>query len=55
MWSFKDLNGDGLMDLVLHFDAKDLKFTETDERAVLNGKTLDGIPIVGSDKVKIRK
>ena len=55
MWSFKDLNGDGLLDLVLHFDAKDLNLTETDENAVLNGNTFDGIPITGSDSVKIGK
>ena len=35
MWSFKDLNHDGLLDLILLFDAKELKLTETDINAVL--------------------
>ena len=53
MPSFKDLNRDALLDLVLHFDTKDLNLIKTDEIAVLEGRTFKGIQFMGSDTVKI--
>jgi hypothetical protein len=51
-WSVKDVDGDGLNDLMLHFEI--IAYSETPaEKAVLRGKTLDGKYIQGYDYVKI--
>ena len=54
-FSFKDLNRDGRLDLMLHFEIKDLGLSVGDEIAVLEGQTFGGTPIMGSDTVKIVK
>ena len=55
-FSFKDLNRDGLLDLMLHFAIKDLvELSVGDKIAVLEGNTFEGTPIMGSDTVKIVK
>ncbi|MDA2913826.1 LamG domain-containing protein [Acidobacteriia bacterium AH_259_A11_L15] len=52
--SSQDVNGDGLLDLVCHFETLTLFFLEPgDTIAVLEGSTLDGTPIRGEDSVKI--
>ena len=53
MASLKDMNGDGLKDLVLHVVTQQLNLTVEDTKAVLEGETFDGTPIVGEDSVKV--
>ena len=49
----KDVNGDGLKDLVCIFRAKFTDLRMGDIKAHLKGKTTDGIPIKGSDEVVV--
>lgn len=53
MWSFEDVNGDGFIDMVVHVAASDLQLTETDTEAKLEGKTVDGSIIRGSEAIQI--
>ena len=53
MASLKDVNGDGLLDLVVHVSTEALELTEGDEEAELWGTTFDGTPIQGTDAVRI--
>jgi len=48
-----DINRDGLLDLFVHFETEDLKLSPADARVQLEGKTLDGVAIFGSDVVTI--
>lgn len=49
----EDVDGDGLVDLMLHFPTEDAGFTGSETEADLAGETTDGIPAVGSDSVKM--
>jgi hypothetical protein len=49
--SSADVNGDGLLDLVAHFDNTKLLLTVQDTQAILEGRTKDGIPIIGAGPV----
>jgi hypothetical protein len=49
----QDVNGDGLPDLVCHFYTSLTSFQIGDTMGYLQALTLDGIPIEGSDTVKI--
>jgi titin len=51
--SGEDVNSDGLLDLVCHLHTQDTGFQCGDTEGVLRGKTLDGVPIEGSDSVRI--
>lgn len=51
--SGEDVNGDGLLDLVCHFHTQDTGFQCGDTEGVLRGETLDGVPVEGSDSVRI--
>jgi hypothetical protein len=53
MTSFEDVNGDGLLDLVIHVSTSALQLSETDTEAVLEGKTSGGTPIRGQDTVRV--
>jgi len=53
MSSFEDVNGDGLKDIVVHFDITALELTVGDMEAFLEGETFDGIFIKGTDTVRI--
>lgn len=53
MASSEDVNGDGLLDLVVHVSTEGLQLTEGDAEAILNGRTFDGTPIQGSDSIQI--
>jgi hypothetical protein len=53
--SFQDVNGDGLMDLVLQIETEGLNLTLGDARAVLRGNTYGGTRIRGVDTVRVVK
>jgi hypothetical protein len=47
------VNGDGLPDLLCHFDTVKAAFQAGDTTGILKGKTLTGVPIQGSDTIRI--
>ena len=47
----EDVNGDGQLDLVLHFRTQDSGIQCGDTSVSITGQTLDGIPIQGSDSI----
>jgi hypothetical protein len=51
--SAEDVNGDGLLDQVCHFNTQDAGFQQGDTEGILRGLTVDGVPIEGRDSVKI--
>jgi len=51
----EDVNGDGLIDVVLHFETQDLDLQPDDTEACLTGKTLSGQEFKGCDSVNIVK
>ncbi|MFX0133498.1 MAG: TolB family protein [Candidatus Hodarchaeota archaeon] len=53
MSSFEDVNGDSLLDIVVHVDTTALELSEGDTEALLEGQTYDGMPIKGKDTVRI--
>jgi hypothetical protein len=53
MSSFEDVNGDGLLDLVVHISTQALELSENDTQAVLNGETFEGQKIRGTDSVRV--
>jgi hypothetical protein len=50
-----DINRDGLRDLICYFWTQKTDFDVGDTEGILKGKTKDGVPIWGSDSVKIVK
>lgn len=55
MASFEDVNGDGLLDIVVHVDTSALELALCDTDAILEGETFDGDKIRGIDTVRIVK
>ena len=53
MTSLADVNGDGLMDSILHFATEALTLTGADTEAVLEGTTTTGQLFRGVDTVRI--
>jgi hypothetical protein len=53
MASLEDVNGDGLLDLVLHFSTQALPRLTSDTEIALFGETFDGQLINGSDSIVI--
>ncbi len=53
MASLVDVNGDGLLDLVVHVSTEALQLSAGDTTAVVEGSTRDGFTIKGSDSVRI--
>jgi hypothetical protein len=49
----QDVNGDGLLDLVCHFDTPLTRFQTSDTKGVLEGKVLGGKNMMGNDSVMI--
>jgi hypothetical protein len=49
----QDVNGDGLLDLVCHFDTPSTQFQAGDTTGILEGKIVGGNSIMGSDAVII--
>lgn len=52
-WSKQDVDYDGDMDLLFHFDVKKLTLTNSSVEASLTGKTFDGTQVEGKDKVTV--
>ncbi len=53
MSSFEDVDGDGLLDIVVHVDTSALELAAGDTDAILEGETFDGVKIRGTDTVRI--
>jgi len=51
--SFEDVNLDGHVDLVFHFQTQDLQLTSISTEATLTGETTGGTPITGTDSVRV--
>jgi hypothetical protein len=51
--SFEDVNGDGLLDLVLHFSTQALSLNSSSTEATLTGSTDSGRCVTGTDSVNI--
>jgi len=53
-WAEEDVDNDGDMDLILHFDTQEVSFDSNETAiATLRGTTYDGKPIEGSDNLTI--
>lgn len=53
--SLEDVNGDGLLDAVFHFETQDVNLKLDDTEGCLSGKTLSGEKFWGCDSVRIIK
>lgn len=53
MTSFEDVNNDGIVDLMVHFETAALQLSTMDTEAVLEGETFNGTRIRGADTVKV--
>ena len=53
MAAYDDVNDDGLVDLVVHFEIPSLVLSEADEVAYLEGRTQDDKKIKGKDAVRV--
>ena len=51
--SAEDVNGDGRLDLVCHFENGKTGFRDGDTEGILRGNTITGVPIEGRDAVRI--
>ena len=51
----EDVDGDGQLDLVLHFETRDIGLAAGDVEACLDGTTFRGDAIHGCDAVRIKK
>ena len=49
----EDVNGDGLLDLVCHFETSAAGFQPGDTHGILKGRTLSGVPLKGSDSIRV--
>jgi hypothetical protein len=49
---FKDVDGDGDLDLLFHFRTRETGIAPGDTEACLTGQTYDGVPIMGCDSVR---
>jgi hypothetical protein len=52
-FSFQDVNGDGLLDLLVHISIDELQLSATDTQATLSGQTFGGQSFSGTDSVKV--
>ena len=52
-FSYKDVNADGVADLVLHFRIQDLQLTSSNTEVTLTAKLRDGGSITGTDSIRI--
>lgn len=49
----EDVNGDGRLDLVCHFDTRRTAFQQGDTSGILNGTTMSGGSLKGTDAIRI--
>ncbi len=49
----EDVNGDGLLDLMCHFNTQSTGFILGDTKGYLKGKTVNGASFAGSDQIRI--
>jgi predicted amidohydrolase YtcJ len=52
-WIWQDVDGDGDLDMLFHFDTQSLGLTPTSTHATLTGLTYAGVVFQGTDTVKI--
>lgn len=52
-WTMEDVDYDGDMDLLFHFQTQELDLTKESKKATLTGTTYKGLKIEGTDTVKI--
>jgi sugar lactone lactonase YvrE len=52
-FAYEDVNGDGVADLILHFQTKELQLTSSSTDATLTGQLRSGESITGTDAVRI--
>jgi glyoxylase-like metal-dependent hydrolase (beta-lactamase superfamily II) len=52
-WKQEDIDGDGDIDLIFHFDTQKLNLTASSIEATLTGQTIDDQEITGTDSVRI--
>jgi len=50
----EDVNGDGLLDLVCHFDAEKAGFRAGDTFGYVTGKTIQGFPFIGREAITVK-
>jgi parallel beta-helix repeat protein len=53
--AMQDVDRDGDSDLVLYFKIQQLDLDENSKEATLTGETYDGVPIEGTDRVKVKE
>ncbi len=51
--SFEDINGDLIVDLILHFDMRDMNIDPLASTLILTGELFDGTAFEGSDAIRI--
>jgi hypothetical protein len=51
----EDVNGDGRVDLVLHFDVRSSGLTPSDTTACVDAKTVEGATVRGCDTIVVRR
>ena len=49
----EDINNDGLLDLVCHFDTQASGFQQGDTVGILRGRTIDGSSLEGEDSIRV--
>lgn len=52
-WNMEDVDGDGDLDMIFHFNTQELNLDENSTEACLTGQTTDGQSIHGCDSVNI--
>ena len=52
-WRMEDVDNDGDYDMLLHFKTQELELTKKSTEATLEGETIDGVQITGTDSVNI--
>lgn len=52
-WKMEDVDGNGMLDMLLHFETRDLSLTKDCTEAILTGKTTGGQDLEGKDSVNI--
>lgn len=55
IYSLEDINGDGLLDLLVHIETQGLELTASSESTDLAGRTLGGTPIFGTDSIQVKE